>query len=110
MTRRRIAMFTLGGTISMAGTEGGVVARLGGADLASGVSGLDDVTLDIRDVIKVPSASLTFDTVLDVVDMATAAIDSGTDGVVLTQGTDTLEETAFLIDSLWRHEAPFVIT
>jgi L-asparaginase len=58
----------------------------------------------------VPSASLTFGDVLDVIDAASAAVADGAIGIVLSQGTDTLEETAFLIDSLWAHDVPFVLT
>jgi L-asparaginase len=31
-------------------------------------------------------------------------------GIVLTQGTDTLEETAFLIDLVWAHDEPLIVT
>jgi L-asparaginase/Glu-tRNA(Gln) amidotransferase subunit D len=106
-----VVLFALGGTISMAGQDGGgVIARLTGHDLVSGVPGLDRYKLDVRTAGTVPSASLSFGAVLDVVDAAAAAVVAGADGVVLTQGTDTLEETAFLIDSVWAHDAPFVLT
>ena len=38
------------------------------------------------------------------------AVADGARGIVLTQGTDTLEETAFLVDAVWPHDAPFVLT
>jgi len=111
-----VALFTLGGTISMAGSQGGgghgVTARLRGADLAAAVPGLLDLAcgVDIHDVEAVPSASLTFTQVLDLIDAASRAVDDGASGVVVTQGTDTLEETAFLIDLLWAHPEPIVLT
>jgi L-asparaginase len=111
-----VALFTLGGTISMAGSTGGpdrgVVSRLTGADLAAAVPGLADLgqELEIHDVRAVPSASLTFAQVLAVVDAAAKAVEAGATGVVLTQGTDTLEETAFLVDLVWPHPEPFVVT
>ena len=94
-----IVMFTRGGTIAMSGRDGGVVARLGGKDLVAGITGLADV--EIRDLPAVPSAQLSFADVLDVVDAAAVAVDAGADGIVLTQGTDTMEETAYLIDLVW---------
>lgn len=104
-------LYALGGTISMAGDgEGGVVARLSGADLLQGLSGLDDIAIEARDTKAIPSADLTFADIVEVVAEASAAVDAGARGVVLTQGTDTLEETAFLIDCLWRHREPFVIS
>src|SRR4051812_20071278 len=90
----------------MAGRQGGVTARLTGSDLVAGL----DVGVDVRDVRAVPSAHLSFADVLDVVDAACEAVDAGARGVVLTQGSDTLEETAFLVDSVWTHGAPFVVT
>lgn len=110
----RIALFTLGGTISMAGvgSGGGVVARLSGSDLIAAVPGLGEVTdqLDVHDVQAVPSASLTFNDVFDVVRAASAAVTNGSDGVVVTLGTDTIEEVAYLVDLVWPHPEPVVLT
>ncbi len=100
----------------MSGSDGGVVTRLRGADLAAVLEGLagggagDDVSLDIKDMRAVPSADLSFDDLLDVVDAAAEAVAGGATGVVLTQGTDTLEETAYLVDLVWPHDAPFIVT
>jgi L-asparaginase len=106
----RVALFALGGTISMAGADtGGVVPRLGGAELLSGIDALP-VGVDVHDSSAVPSAALTFANVFGVVAAASRAVEDGALGVVLSQGTDTLEETAFLIDSIWPHAAPIVVT
>ncbi|MFC7309722.1 asparaginase [Streptomyces monticola] len=121
-----VALFTLGGTIAMAGTcagdrDGGddrdgsdarsapVVTRLTGADLTAAVPGLD-VPLEVHDTHAVPSADLTFRQLLDLVDEASKAVLAGAAGVVVTQGTDTLEESAFLADLVWPHPEPFVLT
>ncbi|MDT4925216.1 MAG: L-asparaginase [Pseudonocardiales bacterium] len=105
-----IALFALGGTIAMASSaEGGVVARLTAQDLLTAVGELP-TEIRAHDPLAAPSASLSFADVLFVVDQAEAAIVDGAIGVVLTQGTDTLEETAFLIDSVWHAGTPFVVT
>jgi len=112
-----VVLYTLGGTISMAGSLGdgsgdGVVARLGGADLAADVPGLAEagVALRVEDVERVPSADLTFTQLLDLVRSASAAVRAGARGVVVTQGTDTLEESAYLADLVWPHPEPLVFT
>ncbi|MGB2572067.1 asparaginase [Micromonospora citrea] len=110
-----VALFTLGGTIAMAGIGPGerpVVTRLTGADLLAAVPGLDTAgeELDVRDALAVPSADLTYRRLLDVVDAASRAVAGGATGVVVTQGTDTLEETAYLADLVWPNAAPLVVT
>lgn len=113
-----VVLFTLGGTIAMAGRyaveDGGVVVvRLTGAELTASVPGLADLAepLEVRDTHAVPSADLTFHQVLDVVARASRAVEhEGAAGVLVSQGTDTLEETAFLADLTWPHDAPFVLT
>jgi L-asparaginase len=112
-----ITLFTLGGTIAMAGAKPGgngeqVVTRLTGAQLVEAVPGLAGVgmPLDVRDAVAVPSASLTFAQLFTVVEAARDAIAAGAAGVVVTQGTDTLEETAFLLDLVWPHATPIVLT
>lgn len=105
-----IAYFALGGTISMtAEPGGGVIARLTGDDLVATLGALP-LEVRVHDPHSVPSASLTFVDVLDIVTAASQAVADGAAGVVLTQGTDSLEETAFLIDSVWPHDEPFVVT
>lgn len=110
MQDQRVALFALGGTISMTGADaGGVVARLKSEQLLAGVGPLP-VRVDAHDAVPVPSAALTFADIFDVVAAASRAVEDGALGVVLSQGTDTLEETAFLIDSIWPHAAPIVLT
>jgi L-asparaginase len=104
-----ITLLTLGGTIAMTEHKDGVVTRLTGADLQESVPGLT-TPLDVRDVRSIPSAGLTFADLLDVLSLASDAVRGGADGVVVTQGTDTLEETAYLLDLLWPHRQPIVVT
>ncbi len=107
----RVVLFALGGTISMTGQDGrGVIARLTGKDLAGSVEAVGTGGIEVRDAAAVPSADLSFGDILDVTGEAAAAVRAGAAGIVLTQGTDTLEETAFLVDSVWPHDAPFVLT
>ncbi|MCD0481755.1 asparaginase [Streptacidiphilus sp. ASG 303] len=107
-----VALFTLGGTIAMAGHAGGRVRRLTGAQLTAAVPGLADLGAppDVHDTRAVPSADLTFRQILDLVGEASRAVEAGAPGVVVTQGTDTLEETAFLADLVWPHAEPLVLT
>ncbi|HZX02499.1 asparaginase [Kribbella sp.] len=102
-----VALFTLGGTISMAGSR-----RLTGADLTAAMPGLSDLghEVAIQDVEKIPSANLTAAKLLEVVNAASNAIAAGATGAVITQGTDTLEESAFLADLVWPHQEPLVFT
>lgn len=104
-----LTLLTLGGTIAMTGHGGGVVTRLTGADLMAAVPGLT-IPLEVHDVRSIPSAGLTFADLLDVLALASEAVRGGAEGVVVTQGTDTLEETAYLLDLLWPHPQPIVVT
>ena len=109
MSGSSIAVFFLGGTISMAGHGAGVVSRLGGDELVAAVPQLAslDVTLDVRDFRRMPSAGLHFD---DIVELVAEAQRADADGVVVVQGTDTIEETSYLIDLLWTLDTPVVMT
>jgi L-asparaginase len=114
----RVNLYTLGGTIAMAGRDGvgggGAVARLSGADLLAHVPGLPGTGIDVRveDVRAVPSACLRMEDLLDLAERAGAAVAAGDGpcGVVVLQGTDTIEETAFLLDLVWPEPAPIVVT
>lgn len=112
-----VVLYTLGGTISIAGTvrDGsgvGLVDRFGGADLAADVPGLaaTGVALKVEDIDSVPSPDLTFTQVLGLVQRASEAVRAGACGVVVTQGTDTMEESAYLADLVWPHPEPLIFT
>ena len=108
----KVALFTLGGTIASTSTGAGVMPRLTGADLVASVPGLEraGVTVGVHDFRQVPSSSLTIDDVLDLVRAIRAEAAAGADGVVVSQGTDTIEETAFLADLLYAGPVPVVFT
>ncbi len=114
----RVLVLFLGGTISMTGSttgrrggRGQLAPDLTGADLLDRLPSLDHIEVDAVDVAHVDSSALTFETCLETLGRADEAVRRGeADGVVVVQGTDTLEETAYLWDLLWRHPHAFVVT
>jgi L-asparaginase len=107
LASRSVTVFTLGGTISAGG--GGAGARLTGEQVLAGATIPAGLTLELCDFRRLPSSCLTIDDLAELagrIDQATAA---GA-GVVVVQGTDTFEETAFLLDLTCRLEMPVVVT
>ncbi|MGP4083688.1 asparaginase [Streptomyces sp. KR55] len=109
-----VEVITLGGTIAMtrSGSEkGGVKPSLTGADLIAAVPELSSAArITVEDFRQLPGASLTPGDIVALVDHITKAEADGVQGVVVTQGTDTLEETAFLTDLYHQGSVPVVFT
>jgi len=100
---RRVVVIALGGTIAMTpAAAGGVIPALSAEDLIASVPGLADtgVTIDVMDFRRLPGASLDFADLTALIDAMYKLFADGADGVVITQGTDTIEETSYLLD-LW---------
>jgi L-asparaginase len=108
-----IHVLSAGGTIAMdtIGAAGLAVPVLAGEQLIAAVPGLDDVAdIGVSSFRLVPGAHLTLADLRALADEVDRRLTAGADGIVVTQGTDTIEETAFALDLLLDHERPVVMT
>ncbi|MEV0269913.1 asparaginase [Hamadaea sp. NPDC050747] len=111
-TNPRVTVITLGGTISMSGSTGLVAPTLSAADLVAAIPGLDgtDIDVHVRDLMRIPGGSLTFTDILTVHDAIREELEQGSTGTVVVQGTDTIEESAYLLQLLHDAAGPIVVT
>lgn len=113
MNGERVAAASLGGTITMTSASGGtgVTPSLTAADLVDSVPGLAGVAeVTARTITTAPGAWLAVADVLQALSWAHRAVDDGASGAVIIQGTDTIEESAYLLDLYWDRPAPLVFT
>lgn len=108
-----IVVLGTGGTIAgRHGPDGAVQPAEAAADLLATLPSLPDgVEVVVRDVLAKDSSSLTpADQVHIVREVGTALADPTVAGVVVTHGTDTTEETAYLLDLVHTDERTVVLT
>ncbi len=110
--RPQVHVVALGGTIAMTGTaEDGVTPTLTADALVDAVPDLQRVAdVSAEQLRQVSGAAVTMSDVQAAARRIVALVDDGCDGIVVTQGTDTIEETAFLLDLVIDTEAPIVVT
>lgn len=107
----KVAIFALGGTIAMVpGANSGAVPRLDANDLVKAVPALAAFDIDAVSFRQKPGAHLTFDDIESLAGQIEKACERGAAGVVVTQGTDTIEEVAFALDLLLSLPQPVVVT
>jgi L-asparaginase len=109
---KKVVIITTGGTIAMkrGPMVGGAVPLLKGQDFMA-LLPRGDVDLVFEEFANLPSSHLTPAQALDLGQRVEAALSApDVDGVVVTHGTDTLEETAYLLDLTINSQKPIVVT
>lgn len=107
-----IVILTTGGTIASRTDADGVRApAVSGGELVAAVPLPDHVRVEVREIASLDSSAMT-PADMDRIRAAVAEALSGDrpDGVVVTHGTDTLEETALLLDMCHDDARPVIVT
>lgn len=108
---KRLIVIGLGGTIATSqGAHGLEPTRAIEALLNELPLDRAHISLAAHNLALGPSASLTFDDIMRVVQLIEAAAREGCDGAVVAQGTDTIEEVAFALELLCHADIPVVVT
>ncbi|MCY7372472.1 MAG: asparaginase domain-containing protein, partial [Spirochaetaceae bacterium] len=110
MTRTRVLLLTTGGTIaSLRAGDAGVVAGVGADALVAGSVTDDDV--QVEELFRVGSYELTLSRMAELAErVRQVGEDPTVDAVVVTHGTDTMEESAYLADLGYPGDKPVVFT
>lgn len=110
----RVAMLFTGGTISMVAdaAAGGKVPTLDGAAILARAPGIESIAeLVPVDLGRTPASHFSFPKLFEIAsEIRRWQADPSIDGVVVVQGTDVIEETAFLWDLVLDAEPPVIVT
>ena len=108
-----VVVISTGGTIASTAESGGDARpELTGEDLVAAVPGLEDVAaVETHDFSTVPSPHFSIDQLFELVGVIREYdADPSVEGVVVTQGTDILEESSYFVDCCYDGETPVVFT
>ena len=107
-TRGRVRLLAMGGTIAVKTSADGALHALDADDLAALVP---DAPVDIEtaDFAQGSSIALTDTQLLELACALSGELVGGLDGVVVTHGTDTLEETLYFLALTLRRGTPAVV-
>ena len=107
----RVRILTTGGTIASTAGESGDRPTVTGGSLIDSVPESDEIaTLEVESVRQKLSFHLDFDDFAAISRAARRASNDGVDGIVVTHGTDTLEESSYYLDLVTSLGVPVVFT
>ena len=111
---KKIAIIFNGGTISMKIDEKikAAVPSLSAEEIMSMIPGVEEYAeIEAYTFSSMPSPHMTLETMLKLSKFTMELVErEDIDGVVITHGTDTLEETAYLLDLTVKTKKPVVVT
>lgn len=112
----KIFLLTTGGTIAGAAAKSDALTgyragAVGAAELLAAVPALSEVArIASEEIAAIDSKDMTEAIWLRLAARVEAVLDAGAAGVVITHGTDTLEETAYFLHLTVKSEKPVVLT
>lgn len=106
---KRLLVLHTGGTISMQADDSGAVNPSSDNPMNHVGIDLEQVQLDVIDFLNLPSPHITPYHMLALYHKIRETAGQY-DGIVITHGTDTLEETAYFLDTMAVPEIPIVLT
>ncbi|UYO92515.1 asparaginase [Pollutimonas sp. M17] len=113
MSKPKLIVVSTGGTITMTSGQGakGIAPTLTAADLLNAVPQIaQQADIEALTFSSMPGASLTTNHIVDLAKLIQQRFDAGIDGAIVIQGTDTIEETSFLLDLLVADSKPLIVT
>jgi L-asparaginase len=109
--RPELAVVSTGGTIASTSGGGAATPQKGGSELVDAVPEISDhATVSVHELAQVASFNMDLETIANIGDTAADIIADGAEGVVVTHGTDTMEESAYVLDLTREFDAPVVFT
>jgi L-asparaginase len=109
----RVVVLATGGTIASAydSTTGALRAAISGEEIVNAVPGLKELArVSVEQIANVNSADINPDIWRTLAERANAVLaESDVAGVVVTHGTDTLEETAYFLDLTVTSDKPVIV-
>ncbi|OPJ55142.1 asparaginase [Alkalithermobacter paradoxus] len=112
--KKKVAIIFTGGTISMTVDPrlGAAIPTLSGEQIMSMVTNIDKLAdIEIINFDEIPGPHMTPEKMLDLKKLIdTLILRDDIDGIVITHGTDSLEETAFFLELSLYTDKPIVVT
>ena len=110
-----VVVLSTGGTIASTHDKtGAVVPTVTGSKLVEPLSGTfdnDKLTLEVKDIAKLDSSAMTLDDTDSIITAVNKELRrDDVDGVVVTHGTDSMEETAIAVDTFQDSDKPVALT
>lgn len=107
MTQNLLSVLTTGGTVSAIASSGRAVPSATAEVIQDS---LDQFTVRARDVLTLSSREVGPEDIWELAQEIDHEVDSGATGIVVTHGTDTMEETAYGLALLTQRRVPIVLT
>ncbi|WP_019242053.1 MULTISPECIES: asparaginase [Bacillus] len=110
---KKITIITTGGTIASKEVEKGLLksGAISGEELASMCDLPQGYQIKIIDLLQLPSMHIDFEAMVKIKqEIEKEFKDNNVDGIVVTHGTDSLEETAYFLDITINDHRPVVVT